>query len=364
MFHQCNLRTILILPVLQSLLALIYLLKFDFGNKPIREGPARGPDISRTMQRTLRKSLAINDLERPDLDMALSVIPEALVLLRRGASSPTTNLVDNHTPSINSDVNYTTNFNLDEIYTRGSQRRVDLIARRVDSHTIEAIPPSLTDTDGRSSLLLDILLRKSVPVFDITEPGLDRLIRDHDVTKHFTPDKAHSQTPLKSTPSKQQISLPSLDAHGRPGPDASSPPPPPSLRPAPAGPASAPALESGPQQGAAALLAKRAGPSRWVVIVTVSRGYLDMAHQWLCSARLAGVGYYVFLAQDSESRSRLAAAGEPVVEAADLDPHGDLARLISVGPPGAAEGEEGGEYGSIGFQVMSPNDPRIVTRVM
>ena len=108
----------------------------------------------------------------------------------------------------------------------------------------------------------------------------------------------------------------------------------------------APRLVPNPHRSAAALLARRAGPARWIVMLTVSEPYLDLAHQWLCSARLAGVGYYVFLAQDAESRRRLAAAGEPVLEASDLDPRGDLARLnLTLDGPGEAE------YGSVRFQM-------------
>jgi hypothetical protein len=99
-------------------------------------------------------------------------------------------------------------------------------------------------------------------------------------------------------------------------------------------------------QSIAVTLARRAGKSRWIVVVTVSEGYLDFACQWLCNIKRIGLGSYVFLAQDEESKRRLMAANEAVIEARSFILSSDL-KDLNLTQHLSAEAE----YGTVGFQV-------------
>lgn len=92
-------------------------------------------------------------------------------------------------------------------------------------------------------------------------------------------------------------------------------------------------------------LARRAGPSRWIAVVTVSNSYMELAYQWFCNIKRIGVGYYVFLAQDAESKRKLTEANEHVIQASDFNLSSDLLRWNLT-----ADSSAEAEYGSVDFR--------------
>jgi hypothetical protein len=77
-------------------------------------------------------------------------------------------------------------------------------------------------------------------------------------------------------------------------------------------------------QSIAVTLARRLDSNGWLAIVAVKEAHMNLAYQWLCNAKRAGVTYYAFLALDDTSLATLQAANETVIGLRDFDFGADM----------------------------------------
>jgi hypothetical protein len=261
------------------------------------------------------------------IDSALSKFPDATIISRR------TDFNISKGFSISHDVFGDLNQIMESASAKGSlhdETGIDMFAIRSESAVIDHIPPFVIGAYRWDNWLVFWSLTKSIPVIDITKHGIMlHAVKPSNTAHHASRRGAEYNDLLCKSVVGELFKIGTVSNADY-------------------------ILSQGQSvqvikrldQSIAVLLARRASPSRWITVVTVSEGYLDFAYQWLCNIKRIGVRYYIFLAQDSESKKRLMAANEAVVEASDFDLSSDLNRMHLV-----ADSSEEAQYGSVGFQI-------------
>ena len=262
------------------------------------------------------------------IDTALSAFPEATVISRRTDFNISKEFTVGH------DAFGDLNRVVDDAIENGAlhdETGIDMFAFRAEAPVIGHILPFVIGAYRWDNWLVFWCLREGIPVIDISKHGMMlHAVKSSNVRHHSSRRGADYNDVLCKSDVGELYKMGTvlsadyiLTAEGS------------SLQ-----------ITRNKNQSIAVLLARRAGPSRWIAVVTVSEAYLEFAYQWLCNIKRTGVSYYVFLAQDAESKRKLMEANETVIEASDFDLGNDLQRLNL-----AVDSSAEAKYGSIGFQV-------------
>ena len=261
------------------------------------------------------------------IDAAISTFPEATVISRR------TDFNISRSFTVN-DVFRDLNRVIDDATMNGAlhdETGIDMFAFRAESPVIDNIPPFVIGAYRWDNWLVFWSLREKLTVVDISKYGIMlHAVKPSNVRHHSSRRGAEYNDILcKSVVGELYKMGTVLNADHLLTAEGAT-------------------LQMVPNrhQSIAVYLARRAGPSRWIAVVTVSEAYLEFAYQWLCNIKRIGVSHYVFLAQDAESKRRLSEANEAVVEASDFDLSSDLRRW-NLTASSSAEAE----YGSVEFQM-------------